>query len=94
MGSFSDLEKLPYAEWKKVAWRFGRVFVSAFLVTGSLVLINTGVEALASWENFKNLLIYPFALSGAVAGINALGKLIREIFGSDKQDSLVDKIPF
>ena len=94
MGSFSDLEKQPYADWKKIAWRFVRVFVSAFMVTGAVVLINTGADALQSWESFKNLLVYPFLLSGSVAGINALGKLLREVFGADSKDSLVDKLPF
>lgn len=93
MGSFNDLGKL-YPEWKKVAWRFFRVFISAFMVTGSVVLINAGAEALQSWESFRNLLVYPFLLAGGVAGINALGKLLRDIFGSADQTSLVDKLPF
>lgn len=83
-----------YPEWKKVAWRFLRVFISAFFVTGSVVLINTGAEAFASWENFKTLLAYPFLLSGLVAGVNAVGKLLRDIFGSEDKTSLVDKLPF
>ncbi len=88
------MENFNYPEWRKVAWRFARVFISAFLVTGSMVLINVGAEAFTSWENFRNLLAYPFLLSGVVAGVNAIGKLIRDIFGSDDKNTLVDKLPF
>lgn len=88
------MDNFNYPEWRKVAWRFTRIFISAFLVTGSVVLINVGAEAFTSWENFKNLLAYPFLLSGVVAGINAIGKLIRDIFGSDDKNTLVDKLPF
>ena len=83
-----------YPEWKKVLWRFGRVFASAFLFTGSLVLINTQPEALTSWNKFFNMLVLPFILSGGIAGINAVGKLLRDTFGSEDKNSLVDKLPF
>lgn len=83
-----------YPEWKKVLWRFGRIFLSAFLFTGSLVLINTQPEALTSWDKFFNMLVLPFFLSGGIAGINAVGKLLRDTFGSEDKDSLVDKLPF
>jgi hypothetical protein len=83
-----------YPEWKKVLWRFGRIFLSSFLFTGSLVLINAQPEALISGEKFLNTLVLPFFLSGGIAGINAVGKLLREMFGSEDKDSLVDKLPF
>ncbi|MBT6401288.1 hypothetical protein HOK10_01700 [candidate division WWE3 bacterium] len=83
-----------YPEWKKVLWRFGRIFLSAFLFTGSLVLINTQPEALTSWDKFFNMLVLPFLLSGGIAGINAVGKLLRDTFGSEDKNSLVDKLPF
>lgn len=83
-----------YPAIKKVAWRFIRVFISAFLATGSIILANVGMEAVSSWQNFKELLIIPFILGGLIAGINALGKLLREMFGSENKDSVVDKLPF
>lgn len=83
-----------YPEWKKVAWRFIRVFVSSFLFTGSMVLVNAQPEALTSWSNFLNTLALPFLLSGGIAGINAVGKLLRDTFGSEYQDSFIDKLPF
>lgn len=49
-----------YPEWKKVAWRFLRVFISAFLFTGSMVLINAQPEMLGSWNKFLNTLVLPF----------------------------------
>lgn len=88
------MQDFKYPEWKKIIWRFLRVFISAFLVTGSLVLVNVGEDAFRSWGNFKNLLAYPFLLSGLVAGVNAIGKLIRTTFGSENKESLVDKLPF
>lgn len=83
-----------YPEWKKVSWRFARVFVSSFLFTGSMVLINAQPESLTSWGNFLNTLALPFLLSGGIAGINAVGKLLRDTFGSEYQDSFIDKLPF
>lgn len=83
-----------YPEWKKVTWRFVRIFISAFLFTGSLILINAGTESLSSWDNFLNSLVLPFLISGGIAGINAVGKLLRDLFGSEVKDGLVDKIPF
>ncbi|HCE31002.1 MAG: hypothetical protein UT54_C0003G0024 [Candidatus Daviesbacteria bacterium GW2011_GWB1_39_5] len=83
-----------YPEWKKVAWRFIRVFISAFLFTGSLVLMNAQPESLTNEDKFLNTLIMPFFLSGAIAGINAVGKLLRDLLGSKGKDGLVDKLPF
>lgn len=83
-----------YPEWKKVAWRFLRVFVSAFLFAGGLVLLNAQPDSLTSWSKFFNTLVLPFLLAGGVAGINALGKLLRDLFGSDDKTSPVDKLPF
>ncbi|MBP9781062.1 hypothetical protein KBC89_00210 [Candidatus Woesebacteria bacterium] len=83
-----------YPEWKKVAWRFLRVFVSAFLFTGSMVLINARPEMLSNWSNFLNTLVLPFLLAGGVAGLNAVGKLLRDLFGTEDQTGLVDKLPF
>lgn len=83
-----------YPEWKKDAWQLLRTFISAFLVGGSLILINTGATAFQSWANFLNLLVYPFLIAGAVAAVNAVGKLLRNLFGSEDKTSLIDKLPF
>lgn len=83
-----------YPEWKKVAWRFLRVFVSAFLFTGSMVLINAQPETLGSWNKFFNTLVLPFLLAGGVAGINAVGKLLRDLFGTEDKTGIIDKLPF
>lgn len=83
-----------YPEWKKDAWQLFRTFFSAFLVGGSLILINTRTEAFQSWANFLNLLVYPFLIAGAVAAVNAVGKLVRSLFGAKDKTSLVDKLPF
>jgi len=92
MGSYKDLGKTQYPEWKKIAWRFGRVFISAFLVAGAPVLIGATTEVFASWENFKSLLAYPFLFSGLTAGVVAIGKTLRVVFGSEDQNSLIDKL--
>lgn len=83
-----------YPEWKKIAWRFLRVFISALLFTGSMVLINAQPAVLSSWNAFLNTLVMPFLLAGGVAGLNAVGKLLRDLFGSEDQTNLVDKLPF
>lgn len=83
-----------YPEWKKVIWRFVRIFISSFLFTGSLVLVNAQPESLASWNSFLNTLVVPFAVSGGIAGLNAVGKLLRDVFGSEDKDSLIDKLIF
>lgn len=83
-----------YPEWKKVIWRFVRIFISSFLFTGSLVLVNAQPESLSSWNSFLNTLVVPFAVSGRIAGLNAVGKLLRDVFGSEDKDSLIDKLIF
>ncbi len=83
-----------YPEWKKVAWRFLRVFISAFLFTGSMVLINAQPEMLGSWNKFLNTLVLPFLLAGGVAGINSVGKLLRDLFGTEDKTGLIDRLPF
>lgn len=83
-----------YPEWKKVVWRFIRVFISAFLVSGSVVLANATPETLSTWDNFRNMLVFPFLLAGGIAGINAVGKLIRDLFGNEAKNSVIDKLLF
>jgi len=60
----------------------------------ALVLVNAQPESLTSWDRFLNTLVLPFLLSGGIAGINAVGKLLRDTFGSEDKDSVIDKLPF
>jgi hypothetical protein len=60
-----------YPEWKIVAWRFARVFVSVFLVQ-----LGTGLVSIENPAEIWKALILP-ALSGA---ITALGKALRDNF--------------
>jgi len=88
---------------KKVAWRFLRVFLSAFLVTFGTVLagldggqiIQDGIKIgfVAFLKALWAVALYPAILSAIIAGVNALGKAIREYFGDDKYQSKVHKLP-
>jgi len=88
------LSQTEYPKWKVIAWRGLRTFVSAFLISGSMVLISAKESAFTCWQNFLTILVYPFVLAGLVAGVNAFGKYLREVFGNPNQDSPVDKLPF
>jgi hypothetical protein len=83
---------VPYPHWKKIVWRFVRVFIASFIAGGSVVLTAASEVAFTSFENFLRILVVPFCLAGATAGINSLGKLARDYFGSEDKDSFVDKI--
>lgn len=74
-------KKKPYPRWKLVAWRFGRTFVAAFLVSLAADLVN-----LETIEGVKIGLLQ----SAFVAGVNALGKAIR-VYSSDSKDNLINK---
>lgn len=75
-----------YSRIKVIAWRFGRVFVSAFLIEAAIYLPQ--IETLDLNIIYK-LLIIP----SLIAGLNALGKAIREFKGSEDYTKLVNKIP-
>ena len=93
----------PYASWKKVAWRFGRVFISAFVVTLAAALAEFDGSKLVA-EGMQNgfwafltalwgVVFYPAVLSAIVAAISALGKAVREYFGDAEYKSKVHKLP-
>ena len=71
-----------YPTWKKVAWRYARVFISVFLVTFAL---EFSVYGEPTWTGLRALL-----LSAIVASVSATGKYMRE--QSDDFDSLVHKV--
>lgn len=92
-----------YPVIKKVAWRFFRAFLSAFLVTfTSFVVVFDGSDIIAVGleSGFKAFLVnlwavvvYPALLASIIAGIQALGKAIREYYGDEEYKSLVHKLP-
>ena len=84
---------IPYPIYKKVLWRFLRVFIASFIAGASVVLSVAKEEAFKSWDNFLTLLIFPAGLAGATAGINAIGKLAREYFGTRNKNGAIDKLP-
>ena len=57
-------KKQPYPEWKKIAWRFGKVFVATFLVQFAAGL-STEQTMVA------------IAVSALSAGLLAVGKAFR-----------------
>ena len=93
---------MEYANWKKVVWRFGRVFIGAFIVNfSSFMIMVNGMEIIkdglaVSFSMFAKslwlLFIYPGILSGIIGGIAAVGKLFRDRWGTDDKTSAVDKI--
>ena len=92
-----------YPLWKKLVWRFGRVFLSAFVVTFGAVLTEfDGSKIIAVGMKFGfggflaalwGVVFYPAVLSAIVAGISALGKAIREQFGDSGYKSKIHKLP-
>lgn len=93
---------MEYANWKKVVWRFGRVFIGAFIVNfSSFMLMVNGMEIIRdglaiSFGMFMKslwlLFIYPGILSGIIAGIAAVGKFVRDKWGTEDKTSVIDKL--
>lgn len=94
-----------YPIWKKVAWRYLRVFISAFLAGfgGVLALVDgtkmlgqaADISILEFLKSLWSVAVYPALLAGWTAGISAIGKLIREKLGDkENYDSIYDKMPF
>ena len=79
-------KKVDYAKWKKVLWRFGRIFLAAFLTT--LALTIGDLETL-DINNLWPVVVYP----AIVAGINALFKALREKIGDGDYSKLIYKLP-
>lgn len=72
--------KEQYAEWKKLAWRFGRVFFATFFV-----ILGSGITNVNDEGALKALLV-----SAASGGISALFKYLRE---GKEYDQLIHKLP-
>ena len=93
---------MEYANWKKVVWRFGRIFIGAFIVNfSSFMIMVDGAEIIkdgfaVSFGMFVKslwlLFIYPGILSGIIAGIAAIGKFIRDKWGNKDKTGAVNKI--
>lgn len=93
-----------YPTWKKIAWRFSRAFLSAFIVTfASFLVAFDGAEIISDGlklgfsgfiRSLWAVVFYPAILSALVAGIQAVGKALREHFGDEDYKSPVHKIVF
>lgn len=75
-----------YPKWKVVTWRFVRVFIASFVVVFSQYLIN--LQGLPTLEGIGKVAIIP----AFIAGINALGKALREYF--ENGEEVMKNIPF
>lgn len=74
----------PYPLWKKVVWRFVRVFIATLLVE-----LAAHLDAIGGLGDVYPLLILP-AVSAAVV---ALAKAIREWVASEDYTNLLHKLP-
>jgi len=74
-----------YPTWKKVAWRFGRVFLFPFMV--SIGGYMASVQRIPTLNELYVMALLPAFFSG----VNALGKLIRETYKEDYP--IVRKLP-
>ena len=79
------MPNIDYSKLRLVAWRYGRVFVGAFLVSLA-----------ANWGSVESLNdAWPlFAQPALIAGVVAVGKALREFLASGNYKSLLHKLPF
>lgn len=75
---------LEYSKIKLIAWRFGRVFLAAFLAEVALHL-----EELSAFKDLYPMLLLP----ALIAGISAVSKAIREYLADDEYESILHKLP-
>ena len=76
--------KKDYSLVKKAIWRFGRVFVVAFV--GAVVAIQPSED----WREW----VFLAAMSGFSAALAAVGKALREFVASGDYKNLIHKLPF
>ena len=77
------MSKKKYPLVRKVAWRFGRVFVATFLVVTA--------SQLASVKNVDDL--WPLLVIPALsASLEALGKAVREYVASEDYSNAIHKL--
>jgi len=77
-------KKEEYSLWKKLAWRFSRVFLAALFAN-----LGLNLEKVSGWDNVWPLLLLP-ALSAAVV---SLSKFARDQWGSADKSTLLHKLP-
>lgn len=77
------MAKIDYPRYKKVLWRFTRVFVVAFL--GAIITVKPDAGDLQQW------LVLAIG-AGIAAGLEAIAKTLREAVGAD-YDHIIHKIP-
>lgn len=78
------MANVEYPAWKKVAWRFGRVFGISFVMTIASFMID--LKEIPTLDSLYTLAIVP----AYIGGFAALGKAIREYF----EDGEMRKLPF
>lgn len=82
-------QRVPsYPNWKKIAWRFARAFVSGFLT--SLAVSIKVVEV----SDLNQALLISLLVGAATAGLQAAGKALREWLAEGNYQSLLHKLPF
>ncbi len=76
--------KIEYAKWKLVAWRYLRVFLATFLIT-----VGTNLSSIKNLTDILPLLIVP-AITAALVSV---GKVLRAYIGNGDYKSLIYKLP-
>ena len=75
-----------YPLWKKVAWRYGRAFVATFLASLS-------TQILMFQEDLTLTALRSAIFASFAAGLQALSKVVRDVYGDKKYSSPVHKMP-
>ena len=75
---------MDYPKWKLIAWRYGRVFVGAFLVVAA-----TSWEQVQEPQDILKVAVVP----ALIAGVVAVGKAVRTYFASGNYRSILQKLP-
>jgi hypothetical protein len=83
----SMLTEVQVAFLTSALWRFVRVFLSSFLVSASLLMVNVTQDDLLNWKRWAAAVI----VAGMTGAVSAVGKFIRDEFGTG--DNAVSKLP-
>ena len=79
-----------YPEWKKAAWRFGRVFLNGVL--GGIGVISVVPADFSSIQKAYAFFLIVLAV-GIASGLTAIFKYLREHYGSVDKGAMIDKLP-
>lgn len=90
-----------YSVYKKLVWRFVRVFIGSFIVTFGAVLkmfdpgeLEKVMDGATFFSAVLALAIYPAILAGLIAGVETVGKALREFLAEGDYKHLIHKLPF